>query len=167
MNDNKSKGISFFWIPACIALVVALLDQGTKILIDSCCEIGWHKCIISGFFNLVHVRNTGCAWSMLSNHTYVLGIFSLVAFIAIVVKFRSFNSGSWPMAICMSMLAGGILGNMVDRLFRASVIDFLDFNLCGYHWPAFNVADSAITVSVIALCILSLFGNKKQANTEK
>ena len=65
------------------------------------------------------------------------------------------------------MLEGGIAGNMVDRIFRAAVIDFLDFHIAGYHWPAFNVADSAICVSIAILLYIQLFPSKKSDTGKK
>ena len=147
--------IGFWGWPAWTALLVFLLDQGTKIAINHFCQIGFCRQIIPRLFNLVHYRNTGGAWGILSQHTWILGLISLVAFIAFIWVFRSQNKGDKWVAFSFSLLIGGIAGNMVDRIFRHSVIDFLDFHINKAHWPAFNVADSAICVAVFLLLLLS------------
>ncbi len=161
-DDNAKKGISFLWWPLCVTAVTFLLDQLSKILVDSLCEVGWQARVVPGLFNLVHWRNTGCAWGLLEHHTYILSLISLAAFIAVLYFFRSQNGGSRLVAFALALLEGGIAGNMVDRMFRNSVIDFLDFYIGSHHWPAFNIADSAICVSIGLILFYNFFMLKNE-----
>ena len=167
---SSSAGLSLWGWPAILSLIVFLLDQGTKIWVDYACPIGWHYSVIPGFFALVHVRNTGSAWGMFSQHTWALALCSIVAFGVLIWRFRKWNEGSRIMAGALALLLGGIAGNMVDRVVRYSVIDFLSFHWRGYEYPAFNIADSAITVSVILLLVLSFWrpdGTQKKQTPDK
>ncbi len=150
-----NKGISLFGWPLLIVFGCYGLDQLTKWIVIRAFALGESREVIAGFFHLVHVRNTGAAWSILSGYTWLLGLISILAFVAMAALFRRWNGGSRLMAAMVALLLGGIAGNMTDRLFRGNVVDFLDFSLGGYHWPAFNVADSAICVSIAVLIFVS------------
>jgi len=160
-TDALPKAISFrgwsFWC----ALLVFLIDQVSKAAIDHFCPIGYCHNVIPGFFNLVHYRNTGSAWGMFSNHTWILGGISLLAFAAFIAYFKRICKDDFLTALAMSVFIGGIAGNMVDRICRHSVIDFIDVYVSGHHWPAFNIADSAICVAVGALVVLSYISEKR------
>jgi signal peptidase II len=139
-----------------IALVVLMADQATKMVIHFFLPLYDKKEIIPGFFNLFHVRNTGAAFSFLA------GEFSLwrqlffigVSLVAIGVIFYIHGSlkeeDHWPRR-ALGLILGGAFGNLVDRLRLGEVIDFLDFYVGAYHWPAFNVADSCITIGCFIL----------------
>ncbi|MBQ6471969.1 MAG: signal peptidase II, partial [Victivallales bacterium] len=115
----------------------------------------------------VHVRNTGSAWGMFSQHTWALALCSVAAFAILIWKFRKWNEGSRPTALALALLQGGIAGNMLDRVVRHSVIDFLSFHWDSHEFPAFNIADSAITVSVILLLLLSFWRPDTSQGQEK
>lgn len=163
--QTPGKSISFWGWPCIIAFLILVLDQLTKWLIDVNCPIGWSHNIIPGFFNLVHTRNTGGAWGILNQHTWLLALFSFVAFLLLLRFFKAWNAGNTFTATALALLQGGIVGNMIDRAFRKSVIDFLDFFLGNAHWPAFNVADSAICVAIFFLCIESFLSERKKKQT--
>ncbi|MBQ7652516.1 MAG: signal peptidase II [Victivallales bacterium] len=165
-SDSKKEGIPFLWWPLCVTLVTFLLDQASKITIDMNCPEGWQCRVIPGLFNLVHWRNPGCAWGFLEHHTYLLSLISLAAFILVLVFFRKQNCGNRLLAFALALLEGGIAGNMVDRMFRNSVIDFLDFYIGQAHWPAFNIADSAICVSIGMILFYNFCLQKKDAGKE-
>lgn len=169
-GDSLVKGRSDAWLsfwgwPGLLALAVCLLDQLSKWLIVSQWPEGTLWEIIPGFFNLVHVRNPGAAWGIMASHTWLLACLSLLAFLVLAIFFPRFHGGSRLASISLGAVQGGIAGNMFDRWFRQSVVDFLDFHLAGYHWPAFNIADSAICVGVTLLIVWSLFGS--QPDSEK
>jgi signal peptidase II len=153
----SSLHTSFWRLPGLISLLLVLLDQATKALIVRQFPIGWHKPVITGFFNLVHVRNSGAAWGIFAEHTWLLGLLSVLAAVLVVVFFRHLSGDQPVLALLLGLIHGGIVGNMIDRLCRGSVVDFLDFELRGWHWPAFNVADSAISVGVLLLLLASFF----------
>ena len=140
-----------------IALVVAiatvLLDQVTKVAIREQFDVGSSVPVIADFFNLCYVRNTGAAWGMFRGANGWLALLSVGVLIAMVVWRRHFfPAGRWGAALC-GLLSGGIVGNLIDRVRLEYVVDFLDFHVRGHHFPAFNVADSAICISVGAYMI--------------
>ncbi len=162
-NTLQKPGIGLLGWPLVVIIVTFALDQLSKIIIDKCCELGWNQPIIPSFFDLVYVQNKGAAWGIFHQHTWLLALVSTAAFVFILFIFKKQNEGNKLAAFALALLEGGIAGNMVDRIFRAAVIDFLDFHIAGYHWPAFNIADSAICVSVALLLYIQLFPPKNSS----
>jgi len=122
---------------------------------------------LSSFFNLVLVFNKGAAFSLLAQaqgwQTPLLTGFALVA--AAVVSFLILkNAEKRVLCLALAGILGGALGNVIDRLRFGSVVDFLDFHAAGWHWPAFNVADSAITVGAVLLVLEGLFHHEGRAS---
>ena len=143
-----------------VALTVILLDQASKLFIQATIPFGHHVPLVPDLFAIVHVLNPGAACGFLAGRSasfrnpFFIGISLLaVGFILYyrhrVLKGRSLSS------LALSLILGGALGNLVDRLRLGMVIDFLDVHYFQYHWPAFNVADSAITIGV-SLMLLEL-----------
>lgn len=151
------------WLPVfIIALIIVALDQVTKIIIANSFKLNDSMVVISGFFNLTYLRNKGAAFSFLANanSSFVLPFLISVSVAAIGVIFYLIyaEDALHPMYTpSLSLVLGGALGNLIDRIFRGEVVDFLDFYIQEHHWPPFNVADSAITVGafMLALCILT------------
>ena len=122
--------------------------------------------VISGFFNLAYVENRGCAWGMFQGQVWPLAVFGLLALVFLILKRTSvfdlrpstFRLTAWA----EPLLYAGIVGNVIDRLFRGFVIDMFDFHWGVHHFPCFNVADSLICISV-ALLIISSFLQKDSA----
>jgi signal peptidase II len=139
-----------------IAIAVAVSDQLTKQWVRNGFALGESRPVIEGFFDLTYVRNTGAAWGMFSNYSWALIALSLVMLILMLVFRKSFLSDTWEHRVAYGLLIGGIAGNLFDRIRLGAVTDFLDFNLFGYPWPSFNIADSAICVGVF-IYILSAF----------
>ena len=137
-----------------IILLLALLDQASKILILHAIPFQESIPVIPGFFNLTHVYNTGAAFGMLHDSNLFFIIVSVMAFIVLVLMKRHFKGGlmQWGWILLLS----GILGNVTDRIKYGHVVDFLDFQLGGYHWPSFNIADSCICIAA-GLFLLSSF----------
>ncbi len=144
------------------ALAVLLLDQITKQWITSRFPLHGSQPILNGFFNLVHVRNRGMAFGILNRpgadwgFTLLLGA-TLAAVALLLFWFYRLKSQDWGMVLPLSLILGGACGNLLDRIRTGEVIDFFDFYLGPYHWPAFNVADSAITVGTLWLALKILF----------
>jgi len=139
-----------------IAISILALDQGTKFLTERC--ITSSITVIPGLFNLVHVKNTGAAWGIMQGKGVILFAISMVVLVLLSVFIKKLAEGWMERYCAIALIAGGILGNSVDRIFRGSVVDFLDFYVGsnpGHHWPAFNVADSAICVGVFIFIISS------------
>lgn len=136
-----------------LALLIVVLDQITKILIERSLPFGSFyppNCIevIPGFFNLVHVGNTGAAWSLFSGYPKALAVVGILA-LALLFVFRNSLQLKLPQSqLAFGLIIGGIIGNLIDRFRLGHVTDFLDFHFNDWYWPSFNVADSAITVGV-------------------
>ena len=141
--------------------VVALADQLTKWWVLKAFALYESKTVVPGFFNLTFVTNTGAAFGFLAGdqvlwrQIFFISI-SVIALVALYFAFKHFRSQGWYYVYGIGLIAGGAVGNLIDRLRFGAVIDFLDFYIKRYHWPAFNVADSAITVGV-GLFILGQF----------
>jgi len=151
-----------------LILFVVLADQLTKLWIMSSLPLYGKRIIIPGLFNLVHVANTGAAFGLLAGeHTWWRQIFfiavALVALVLIFVAYRQSKVRTLIFNTAVGLIAGGALGNLIDRIRFGAVVDFLDFYIKSYHWPAFNVADSAITVGVGLFLVHLLFatGNEE------
>ncbi len=136
-----------------VTLPLYLLDQATKWLVLR--HLALHETIpVTGFFNLVHVTNTGAAFGMMAGAYWFHVLFALaMAVFAAWMLFRSppNSLNAWA---CVLLLTG-IAGNLTDRFLHGHVIDFLDFHAFGWHWPAFNVADSCICIAVGLFLIAS------------
>jgi signal peptidase II len=138
-----------------IAAVVIALDQATKIAVEHAFNYG-DSMPITGFFNLILTYNKGAAFSFLSAASGWQGTLFLligVAASAFILWLLARHSKQKLFSTALALILGGALGNVIDRIGYGHVIDFLDFHLGGWHWPAFNIADSAI-VSGAALLIL-------------
>jgi len=132
---------------------VVILDILTKLAIITLLPIHHYRQVIPGFFNLVHVRNRGIAFGIFSSASaswkdLVLLVFPLIAVAGILWILFRYPKVTPGMALALGAVLGGALGNLLDRLRFQEVVDFLDFHWRGFHWPAFNLADSAITLGV-------------------
>ena len=150
-----------------VAAAVLVADQASKWLILDTVMQPPRSLEITGFFNLVMVWNPGVSFGMFGDSgevgRWVLTLFAL-AISAFLLNWLRQVDRRFP-ALAIGMVIGGAIGNVVDRVRFGAVADFLDFHLLGYHWPAFNVADSAITVGVAILLIDSLFGPRPTTDT--
>ena len=150
-----------------LILFVVLADQLTKLWIMSSLPLYGRKIIVPGLFNLVHVTNTGAAFGLLAGeHTWWRqGFFIVVALVALVVIFMAYRQSKVRVLMfitAVGLIAGGALGNLIDRIRFGAVVDFLDFYIKSYHWPAFNVADSAITVGVSLFLVRMLIASEHE-----
>ena len=136
----------------CFFLVV-VLDQLTKLWVVHHFILYESREIIPGFFSLTYLTNTGAAFGLLAGHPtwwrqlFFIGV-AVIALTAIVVIHRKIKDQSRWYSVALALIGGGAVGNLLDRIRLGSVVDFLDFYVAGHHWPAFNVADSAITIGV-------------------
>jgi signal peptidase II len=152
-------------------LIVLALDLATKIAIDTHLSYADRIPVIPGFFYITHVRNTGAAFGLFADapQLYRMIFFISVSLIAvgiIISFFRKLSPGDRLAALALGLILGGAIGNLIDRIFRQEVIDFLHFRLWrGYSWPDFNVADSAIVVGVgfLMLELLASEGEQRKS----
>jgi signal peptidase II len=151
-----------------ISAVVIVLDYLSKAAVLASVAPGESRSL-TPFFNLVLVFNTGAAFSFLAAaQGWQTLLFIAIAVVAsIFISFLIFkNENKNIFCTGLALILGGALGNLYDRLAYGHVVDFLDFHAAGWHWPAFNVADSAITVGA-AILILEGFLNREQGRREK
>lgn len=149
-------GMKRYWILGLSFLGVLILDIATKEYIITQFPLYFSKPVIPGLFNLVHIQNKGMAFGILGGSApawrdILLLLFPVVAMAGILVFAFCYPQQRIVILLSLGGIIGGALGNLLDRLRFQAVIDFLDFYWGKYHWPAFNVADSAITVGVISL----------------
>ena len=167
-NPTTSLPDTFWRWPLAISLAVLLVDQLTKWFIIRTLRVGDRFHVFYDFFHVVHLRNTGAAWGLFQGYTLALTILSL-AVLAVMIRFYQYFVDHYnERAIALGLIVGGILGNLTDRVFRGEVVDFLLFFYRSFQWPAFNVADSAITVGV-TIFVLSSFirANEEKRRNEK
>jgi signal peptidase II len=139
----------YFLIP----IVVLVLDRVTKVLVEARFLLYESKAIIPGFFDLTHTRNTGVAVGLFANSDspwvpYLLMLTATTALIAILLYSLRQPVENWKLQLGLMLVLGGAAGNLYDRINYGYVIDFLDVFYGTYHWPTFNVADSAITIGI-------------------
>jgi signal peptidase II len=152
-RGKGSRGL-YLWI---VAGVVAL-DQATKLLVDRLMALHESEQIIEGFLRLTYVRNRGAAFGILSDadlpfQAALFSVLSLAALAAIALYAWRLPAESRLPKTALALIMGGAVGNLIDRMRLGYVIDFVDAHVGPHHWPAFNVADSAITVGVVLLVL--------------
>ncbi len=151
-----------------LSLLALVLDQGSKLVIDSSMQL-YQSIPILPFFKITYVHNTGAAFSFLSEaggwQRWFFAGLALIISIIITVWLSRLQKHETLLAIALSLILGGAVGNLIDRLAYGYVIDFLDVYYGTWHWPAFNIADSAITLGVI-LMLAESFGLGKAKDEE-
>ncbi len=155
---------------ALAAVVSLILDQLSKGYIDTHFAIGESHRVIENFFHITYVRNPGAAFGMLADSGFRLPFFLVISSIAIIgilwYSRRLAAEKQWQLT-ALGLILSGAVGNMIDRLRFGEVIDFLDAHWYSHHWPAFNVADSAICIGVgiMLLCTWHEEKQRKQQST--
>lgn len=157
-----------YFLLATIGGAIIALDQLTKMYIHTSFGLGEVKTVIPGFFDITYVRNPGAAFGFMSSAPPLLRepFFALIPIIAVIViisLLRSTQDNQKGQILALSLIFGGAIGNYIDRLRFKYVIDFLDFHIQGHHWPAFNVADSAIVCGVSIMVLQMIFAKKETA----
>ena len=148
--------MSRYRILSIIAVVILILDQATKLYVDANFRLHESVPVIDNVFHLTYVRNKGAAFGILSDSAVRIPFFigvSIVAMLGILWYIRRIRSDQKLALAALSLIFSGAFGNLIDRIRLGEVIDFLDVFWRHYHWPAFNIADSAITVGVTLLFI--------------
>ncbi|WP_309683604.1 signal peptidase II [Polaromonas sp.] len=152
-NFSKTSGGMLPWLG--LALLLLMADQFTKILILGYYRLG-DATYVTSFFNVVRVHNSGAAFSFLASASgwqrWFFTAIGIAAALFIVWMLKS-HAGQKLFSFALACILGGALGNVIDRSLHGYVVDFLDFHYAGRHFPAFNVADSAITVGAVFLIL--------------
>ena len=151
-KNSSSSGI-LPWLG--LAFILLLVDQFTKVLIVGAYQLG-DSTYVTSFFNVVRAHNSGAAFSFLAGASgwqrwFFVGIG--VAATGFILWMLKAHAGQKLFSFAMACILGGAIGNVLDRLLHGYVIDFLDFHLSGWHFPAFNVADSAISIGAVCLIL--------------
>ena len=157
--------ISKYLIFSLTAAGVLIIDQLSKIYINSSMDLHTSITVIENYFNITYLRNKGAAFGFLANNSYRLPFFILVSLVAIVVigvAFYRLRPDQKLATFCLALILSGAVGNLIDRVRLGEVIDFIDVHWYQYHYPAFNVADSAICVGVFLLAIDMFREEKRQ-----
>ncbi|HET7909766.1 MAG TPA: signal peptidase II [Nitrospira sp.] len=157
---------SRYLLLALIALTVIILDQATKYWITQSMRLHESIPVVPNLFSFTYIRNPGAAFGLLAGssnafRTVFFGITSLFALALLGTILVRLPEKDWVGQISIAGILGGAIGNLIDRLRFGEVIDFLDVYLESYHWPAFNVADSAISIGVVCLIIHFAFERKE------
>lgn len=147
-NGGARENRASAWIPAAWALTVVAADQATKAAARSLLQQGSPVEIVPGMLNLTLVFNEGAAWGMLGGFRVLFVILALAMLALMNVRWRRLFCGSRLGTVSFALLEGGIVGNVIDRLLAGRVTDFLDFYHGAWHFPCFNIADSAICIGV-------------------
>jgi signal peptidase II len=146
-----------------LALIILIVDQFIKVLVMGYFRLG-DASYVTSFFNLVRVHNSGAAFSFLSTASgwqrWFFTAIGLAAAVFIVWMLRS-HAGQKLFSFALACILGGALGNVIDRSLHGYVVDFLDFHYLGWHFPAFNVADAAISIGAVCLILDELLRVRK------
>lgn len=157
-------------LPAALTGVVILVDQVTKLYIMRTMRLHESIIVIPNLFNLTYIRNPGAAFGLLANSSNAFrmvffGLTSIFALGLLGTILVRMPEKDWVGRLSVASILGGAVGNLIDRLRYGEVVDFLDVYVEQYHWPAFNVADSAITIGVILLISHFAFEKKEEPPT--
>ncbi len=149
-----------------IAIIVLIMDQLSKSLMEIYLNLNESVKVIKNFFSLTLVYNTGGAWSILENQSYIFIIISVLALI-ILIRFMISFKNNLRNNIAFGLTIGGIVANLADRIFLGYVRDFLDFRIFNYDYPIFNLADIAIVIGIILLIVAIIKGEDKLDRNSK
>ena len=144
-----------------ISIIILIVDFIFKYLVSNNMIINVRNCIIPNFFYLTYTKNDGAAWSSFSGQSYLLIAISIVIIIFVFGYLRKKKKISKLEILGFSLLLGGALGNLLDRIIYGYVIDYLDFNLFNYNYPIFNLADSCVVLGVVVILIETIIQDQK------
>ena len=151
-----------------LALIVIALDQVTKLWALSTLFLDGRVVEVTPFFNLVAVWNRGVSFGLLASNDpmtpYYLSAFAVAVVVGLAVWLS--RATSPLMRISLGLIIGGAIGNVIDRIRYNAVVDFIDWHVAGYHWPAFNIADSAISIGVVFLLFDSFLGDSQKSDPQ-
>ncbi|VAX16044.1 Lipoprotein signal peptidase [hydrothermal vent metagenome] len=165
MSESNAKRPGWI-LPVATVIFLVASDQVSKWVVEATFPLGSSSIVIPGFFNLVHIQNKGAAFGFLSgiDSAWINRGFTATATLAlfvIVFLYRSLGPNEKVAKVAMVLIGAGALGNLIDRIRLGSVTDFLLFYVGEYSWPAFNVADSCVTVGVTLLAYSIIFHHPK------
>jgi len=161
-RSGQNASSMLLWLALALAILIA--DQFTKVLIVGYYQLG-DSTMVTEFFNVVRVHNSGAAFSFLAGaggwQRWFFTVIGVGAALIILWLLKS-HAGQKLFSFAMACILGGAIGNVIDRLLYGYVVDFLDFHGLGWHFPAFNIADSAITVGAACLILDELLRVRRE-----
>lgn len=157
------------YITLSIVASIVMIDQFTKSIIENTLFLNQVIEVIPNFFNIVYIKNPGAAFGIFSDAGAYRVVFlvSVSSIAVLLITYLIGQSKGTPPVIGLSMICGGAIGNLIDRAKYGEVTDFLDVYVGSYHWPAFNVADSAITVGVCLMMFIYYVESKAESSEEQ
>ena len=151
------------WTFLITAAFVVAMDQISKLWITSLHLALGESILEIGPLRLIHIFNTGSAFGLFTDQSFLLSVIAIIGLVAVLVLYRHLPRSSALGNIALGLVFGGAAGNLIDRLRLGHVTDFIDIRLWhNFHWPTFNIADSAITVGVIAIAFFIISSFKKE-----
>ncbi len=162
LQATAKPGIMLKWL--WLSLLVIILDQLSKYIVSDLLRL-YESVVVLPFFSITLLHNSGAAFSFLAGaggwQRWLFTVIAVVVSVAIIAWIKRLLATEKWQAAALSLILGGALGNVIDRLRFGYVVDFLDFYYQQWHWPPFNVADSAITVGVAILLLVALIERKR------
>ncbi len=149
-----------------IAVFFLIIDLITKIIIDNVLALNESITIIPGFLHITKIYNDGASWNLLAGHPIVIVLITLAVLIFLLIYQSKFILNKRNI-LAFGLLYGGIIGNLLDRMLYGYVIDFIDFNIFGYNYPVFNVADIGIVIGILLLLLAVLKKEDESGNNSK
>jgi signal peptidase II len=162
---NKNLALKRFYFMLSIGLMVVAVDQATKMTVMNSLKLYEIHPVIPGLFNFTYLHNSGAAFGFLASVSgvwkqwFFIGV-SVAALAFILFLYAQYCLETFLYTVALGLIGGGAVGNVLDRVRYGSVIDFLDFYIGSHHWPAFNMADSAICVGVGLFLLANMAGTK-------
>ena len=167
MTTNLRESTLYRGAYLAVSLAVLFLDQWTKGLVTRVMDVHQSKTIIPNVFDLTYVRNSGAAFGLFASvdsalKAVLLNSVAVVVFLIVSAYALRSSHKSVRLQVGLALILGGAVGNLLDRVRFGYVVDFLDFSVSGHHWPAFNVADAAITIGIGVILFDNLFLDREQ-----
>jgi signal peptidase II len=163
MQVKKAHAMSWLWLSAAIII----LDFLSKLWALSSLKYMQSVEVVPGFWNWTLVHNTGAAFSFLANaggwQQWLFSALALVISAVCIVMLKKTERSAWQTALPLALIVGGALGNLIDRIRFGYVVDFVHWYWNGFHWPVFNLADSAISIAAVLLIVFSFTAHDKKA----
>ena len=144
-----------------VIIIFLIIDIISKLIVSRVCTLNNSVSVINNFFSITYTHNYGGAWSLFSGSTIFITVISIIVIIGIIIYLSKKKINNKIESLGYSFLLGGAIGNLIDRIIYGYVIDFLDFNIFGYNFPIFNIADMGIVIGIFLIIVIEIRGNKK------
>ena len=144
-----------------VIIIFLIMDIISKLIVSRVCTLNNSVSVINNFFSITYTHNYGGALSLFSDSTILITVISIIVIIGIIIYLSKKKINNKIESLGYAFLLGGAIGNLIDRIIYGYVIDFLDFNIFGYNFPIFNIADMGIVIGIFLIIVIEIRGNKK------